>query len=300
MTLISFLIATIGWSAAALADDHLRGVISGRASDGTLVVQTDASTVSVVLADATKIRRVDGMRSIRVSSASLIPGLRVNVTGRYDGENHFVAERVAFSRSDLKVAKDVEAGITPTDQRSVLNQQRIEQHAQKLREQGSTLDQHGQLIETQRGQIAANADKIVATSGAVDATNARIGNLENYNVVAAATVYFANGKAVIAPKYRAELRRLAEQARATPAAVVQIQGFASAVGSDALNQQLSMKRADAVTAVLQQSGVAPTNVVVPAAMGTTEQVASNRTAKGQAQNRRAVVTLLQNKGITGK
>jgi outer membrane protein OmpA-like peptidoglycan-associated protein len=60
-----------------------------------------------------------------------------------------------------------------------------------------------------------------------------------------------------------------------------------------------MLRADAVTAVLQQNGVPPTNIVVPAAMGVSEQPASNKTKEGQAQNRRTVVTLLQNKGITG-
>jgi len=80
--------------------------------------------------------------------------------------------------------------------------------------------------------------------------------------------------------------------------MIQVQGYASAVGSNALNQKLSMQRADAVTSVLQQDGVPPPNILVPAAMGVTDQVASNRTADGQAQNRRTVVTLLQNKGIS--
>jgi outer membrane protein OmpA-like peptidoglycan-associated protein len=35
-------------------------------------------------------------------------------------------------------------------------------------------------------------------------------------------------------------------------------------------------------------------------MGITSQVAPNKTPKGQAQNRRAVITVLQNKGISGK
>jgi len=96
----------------ALAEDrlHLRGVVTGRGTDGTLLVQNDASdVVPVVLADATRIRRIDGMRSIRMSSAALMPGLRVRVTGRMDGE-HFIADRVTFSREDLKIAKAIEAG----------------------------------------------------------------------------------------------------------------------------------------------------------------------------------------------
>ena len=83
-------------------------------------------------------------------------------------------------------------------------------------------------------------------------------------------------------------------------AVVQVQGYPSAVGSNALNQRLSRRRADAVAAVLQQNGVTSTDLAFPAAMGTTGQVASNRTSEGQSQNRRAVVKLLQNKGVAGQ
>ena len=67
----------------------------------------------------------------------------------------------------------------------------------------------------------------------------------------------------------------------------------------AVNRLFLEPRADAVTAILQQAGVPPANVMVPAAMGVSQQVAPNTTAQGQAENRRAVVTLLQNKGIAG-
>jgi outer membrane protein OmpA-like peptidoglycan-associated protein len=40
-------------------------------------------------------------------------------------------------------------------------------------------------------------------------------------------------------------------------------------------------------------------MLVPAAMGTTDQVATNKTEDGQAQNRRTVIRLLQNRGIAG-
>jgi outer membrane protein OmpA-like peptidoglycan-associated protein len=66
-----------------------------------------------------------------------------------------------------------------------------------------------------------------------------------------------------------------------------------------LNQRLSRERAEAVTALLQQSGVPSTKMMVPAAMGISDQVASNSTRQGQAENRRVVVRVLQNRGITG-
>ena len=54
-----------------------------------------------------------------------------------------------------------------------------------------------------------------------------------------------------------------------------------------------------VLTIIQQAGVPLTRILAPAAMGTTEQVADNHTRGGQAQNRRVVVTIVVNKGITG-
>jgi outer membrane protein OmpA-like peptidoglycan-associated protein len=79
-----------------------------------------------------------------------------------------------------------------------------------------------------------------------------------------------------------------------------VQGYASAVGSAALNQELSMERANNVLAILEQDGQIPlTNILAPGAMGTSDQVAPNSTAESQAENRRVVVKILQNKGIAG-
>jgi outer membrane protein OmpA-like peptidoglycan-associated protein len=40
-------------------------------------------------------------------------------------------------------------------------------------------------------------------------------------------------------------------------------------------------------------------MLAPGAMGTSKQVAPDKTAEGQAENRRVVVRILQNKGIAG-
>ena len=47
----------------------------------------DATNVTIVLRDYTKVRRVDGMREHKVSSAELIPGLRVRASGYYEAAN---------------------------------------------------------------------------------------------------------------------------------------------------------------------------------------------------------------------
>jgi outer membrane protein OmpA-like peptidoglycan-associated protein len=279
----------------ASADEHIRGVITGRADDGTMIVQTDdSSNVAVILKDFTKVRRHDGKK---VSSAALMPGLHVHVEGTYEAANRFVAEKVTFSKSSVKTARMIQGGVAPTDRRSLANERRIQENADLIARQEQTLQRQAQQIGTNRGLIKANEEKIVATNGALDNTNTRIGNLDDFNVLQRVTVYFRNGQATIAPSYKTQLEQLAAQAKGVDGYKVQVQGYASAVGPNALNQKLSMQRADAVTAVLQQSGVPLTNIVVPAAMGISEQVASNKTRKGQGENRRTVVTLLQNKGI---
>ena len=55
-----------------------------------------------------------------------------------------------------------------------------------------------------------------------------------------------------------------------------------------------------MTDFLEQKGQIPlTNMLSPGAMGTSRQVAPDTTAEGQADNRRVVVRILQNKGIAG-
>jgi len=231
-----------------------------------------------------------------VSSSSLIPGLRVQASGTFEGTNRFVAQRITFSRSDMKTALAIRGGVDPTDVRSLDNQRRIAENARTIEQQQQTLAHQAEQIASNSDQIKANQNQIVGTAGAL---NARISNLDDYKVVSTVTVYFRNGRAGIEPQYRTQLQQLASQAKGVQGFMIQVQGYASAVGSNALNQKLSMQRADAVTSALQQDGVPPTNIVVPAAMGITDQVATNKTAKGQAENRRTVVTLLQNKGLSG-
>ena len=287
---VAVFVASLGLSSIAFAED-LHGVIAQHNVDGTLTVQADdASTVTVVVADSTKVRRSSGQGASKVSTALLLAGLRVEVRGRYNDSNRLVADRITFKSSDLKTALAIRAGLGPTDLRVAANEQRIAQQEAVLKQQEQ--------------RIAETNAKIVATTGRVEAANTRISNVDDYNILGSFTVFFPNGKSTVPSKYRHQLEQMIAQAKALQGDlhgyVVQVQGYASAVGSDTLNDRLSTERAVAVTRILQQNGVPPTSIAPPAGMGTTDQVAPNKTEDGQAENRRVVVTLLQNKGITRK
>jgi outer membrane protein OmpA-like peptidoglycan-associated protein len=80
--------------------------------------------------------------------------------------------------------------------------------------------------------------------------------------------------------------------------VIQVAAFADSVGNAASNQVLSKERAQAVVAyLLQECNVPVGRIVAPGAMGESNPAASNETASGRGQNRRAEVKLLVNKGV---
>lgn len=110
----------------------------------------------------------------------------------------------------------------------------------------------------------------------------------------------ANGSTAVEAQYKQQLQKLAQQAKAVTAYVLLVEGYASKVGSVALNQKLSAERAENVTTYLeQQCGIPLTSMLAPGAMGTSKQVASDATTEGQAENRRVVVKILQKKGVAG-
>jgi OmpA-OmpF porin, OOP family len=274
---------------AAAQDTQIKGLITGR-SGATMAVKTqDNETITVALTADTQVQEIEGAFKLRkkdLGMTALIPGLPVQVKGSMNDKHQLVADTVKFKGSDLKTAQDIQAGLAPTDQQVQANAGQI-----KATEQQTAAQQQ---------EIAANQEKIAAEKAAIAAANKRFGELGEYNILGEVTVYFGNGKVTVDPQYQPQLMDLATKAKTIDAYIIQVQGYASAVGSAALNQKLSLERADNVLAFLEQNGQIPlTNILAPGAMGTSQQVAPNATTEGQAENRRVVVRILQNKGIAG-
>jgi outer membrane protein OmpA-like peptidoglycan-associated protein len=300
-------IATLSLTVLALVGgataQDLQGVINGR-SGATMTVRTQSGgNVVVVLTPSTEVDEVQGLLKARkkeMDVTALIPGLPVQVQGSYNAQNQLVANSVKFKGDDLKNAEDIQAGVAPTEAMAEANQQQIQQSEQQIQAQKQALQQQQQQLQAEQQQTAANQAAIAANKAAIAADNKRFGELADYNILGEVTVYFANGSTEIEPKYNSQLLQLAQQAKGITAYIIQVQGYASKVGSAALNQKLSAERADHVLEFLEQKGNIPlTNVLAPGAMGTSSQVAPDATVEGQAENRRVVVRILQNKGIAG-
>jgi hypothetical protein len=92
--------------------------------------------------------------------------------------------------------------------------------------------------------------------------------------------------------------QLAGKAKTNDGYVIQIIGYAASVGSATLNQKLSEDGANSITTFpAQQDHIPLTNMLAPGAMGESRQVCNDSSAEGQAENRRVVVRVMQNKGI---
>jgi outer membrane protein OmpA-like peptidoglycan-associated protein len=272
------------------------GLITGR-SGATMTLQTaDSPKLVVVLTDSTQVAQVQGVfkaRRKQMSMAALVPGLAVQVEGTYNAQNQLVATSVKFKGNDLEQAQTVQAGLQPA-------MEQIQQSQQELDQQKAELAQQQEALAQQQQQMAITQEKVAANKAAIAAANKRFGQLGDYNILDEVTVYFANGKVTIDPKYKPQLQQLAEKAVTITAYMIQVKGYASSVGSATLNQKLSEDRANNVTQFLQQQAHIPlTNMLAPGAMGESRQVGSDKTAEGQAENRRVVVRILQNRGIAG-
>jgi OOP family OmpA-OmpF porin len=98
-------------------------------------------------------------------------------------------------------------------------------------------------------------------------------------------------KAVVKPEARSRLDELVAQIRDINLEVVIAVGHTDSVGTDAYNQRLSVRRAEAVKAYLVSKGIEP-NRVYTEGKGEKQPVADNKTAAGRAKNRRVEVEVV--------
>ncbi|EDP96886.1 OmpA family protein [Kordia algicida OT-1] len=107
----------------------------------------------------------------------------------------------------------------------------------------------------------------------------------------ARTVYFNSGKDSFKQETYEILNKIVELIKGFPAEEFTIGGHTDSVGSDSLNQKLSEKRANAVKSYLESK---LSNKFTAIGYGENEPIASNRTRKGRAQNRRVEIKLVKN------
>ncbi|MGH8804862.1 MAG: OmpA family protein [Polaromonas sp.] len=101
-------------------------------------------------------------------------------------------------------------------------------------------------------------------------------------------VSFDVGRSAIKPNFAPVLNHFATSLNQNPVTTVTIIGHTDSTGSDAINNPLSVDRADAARDYLVSRGVARTRIVTDG-RGSREPVADNSTQQGRDKNRRVEI-----------
>jgi len=141
--------------------------------------------------------------------------------------------------------------------------------------------------------IGRHMDKVKAQAQAVQ--NAQVESVTDANGLQAVKVTFDSGilfatnKSDLNASAKSSLTKFANVLKQNTDCDVAIFGHTDNTGSDAINNPLSVKRAQAVQNFLLGQGVSGSQIRTVDGQGSTNPVADNSTAEGRKQNRRVEV-----------
>ncbi len=143
-----------------------------------------------------------------------------------------------------------------------------------------------------KDMAAAQAAKSIVCTGAQVLKNGVCVDLPKSEKVSfAADALFDFNKSVLKPEGKAKLDDLASKMSTINLEVIIAVGHTDSVGSDAYNQKLSIRRAEAVKAYLVSKGI-EANRIYTEGKGEKVPVADNKTAEGRAKNRRVEIEVV--------
>ncbi|MDE2430993.1 MAG: OmpA family protein [Burkholderiales bacterium] len=115
-------------------------------------------------------------------------------------------------------------------------------------------------------------------------------------VTFAADAFFDFDKSILKPEAKVKLDDMASKLKSINLEVVIAVGHTDSVGTDAYNQKLSIRRAEAVKSYLVSKGI-EANRVYTEGKGKKQPVADNKTAAGRAKNRRVEIEVVGTRNL---
>ena len=109
-------------------------------------------------------------------------------------------------------------------------------------------------------------------------------------LVAPENVTFATNSSTISSRFTNTLYSIASVLKEYPDSNITVSGHTDSTGNDAINNPLSVNRANSVANYLKQEGIASSRITA-VGYGSKQPVASNSTSDGRAQNRRVEIKI---------
>ena len=305
LTIITLASAAFAQTFSSGDKAKVQGTILSRKGDLVKIQDTKTGSPAwVKITDDTKIIRdkskIAFHRHEDMDVTAMVPGLTIKAEGVGNADNQLEASKITFSPDAF--------AIEVAQQQEINANKSAASNAQATANQGVAAAGTAQSSANQ-AQTTADAAGTVATAagslamsnaGAVEMVNKRVSDLDDYQTVAEAVIYYPTGKYALDDAAKADLDKLVALTSQTDGYLIEIAGYASKTGTKEENQQLSEDRASAVANYLRNKGNIPMRrIVAPAGYGSTHPDAENTDPQGRELNRRVDVKLIVNKGLQG-
>jgi len=213
---------------------------------------------------------------------------------KLDAERMRAEAELSKARAEAAKAEAEKAERAAAEERTrreeATRQAEAAQLAAKVREEAARLETERARAETARAKQerdAALQKLYVSLSEILDTKRETRGFIVNLG-----DVLFDTGRATLKPAAREKLSKLAGILLAYPGQLtLEIEGHTDSVGSDELNNKLSLNRAQSVGDYMTTAGVKSERVKAVRGFGKTKPVATNDTAAGRQMNRRVEVVI---------
>jgi outer membrane protein OmpA-like peptidoglycan-associated protein len=152
--------------------------------------------------------------------------------------------RTQVGTSETKLTQRVdgqEVRLKETSDRTAANAQAIDAGQKQLQGLEGKVGEVGTVAADAKKQAQSASEAVRDTDAKLEALNSRVANRNKFAMVETKTVYF-------------DFNKVAKALKSDINAVVELQGFADARGTDRYNYQLTRERVDAVTRYLVMRG----------------------------------------------
>ncbi len=279
----------------------LKGFVVRRDAD-TFVVQDALSgaQTTVLLSDRTSVKTKGGFfgGGSNFGQTAILRGLNLEVEGRGDGTN-LVAEKIRFNDSDLRTARTVEANVVPVENRVGTAENRLGEAEKNAERMSGQVDELAAVSNAARGGAAAAQESAARAVEGGRVANDRISSIDDYTPERSIAVGFKLRSAALTPEAKKTLDEIATYAQTAKGYLLEVTGYAYESRNKDANRRLSEQRAESIVRYLVENHSIPLRrIVTPFGFGNANPVADNTTREGRAQNRRAEVRVLLNRGIS--